>query len=178
MTSTFARGLAELMAEASHLTRDHFHAFGHIVSTYAKVEQGFKFIIAKIIGVPRHVAVILCEPYTSHDLRNVVRSIQAAHDLPCGMAERITGLAKQFENFGPLRNAISHNLWREGVRSNSIKPMGLSIRSGKPKYKGVDDAERDWTLPELEGEALGLNALHATQLKVLDDLGAEHPFDT
>lgn len=43
--------------------------------------------------MPRHVAVILCEPYTSHNLRNVVRSIQSAHDLPDGLPERITDLA-------------------------------------------------------------------------------------
>src|SRR4051812_25560939 len=110
------------MVTANHLTQGHFHVFGHIVSTYAKVEQGFKFIIAKIIGVPRHVAVILCEPYSALHLLNVTRSIQSAHDLPSGMSERITYLADQFDHFAPLRNAISHDLWREGIRANSIKP--------------------------------------------------------
>lgn len=93
------------------------------------------------------------------------------------MSGRIVDLTRQFEQFGPLRNAISHNLWREGVRPNSIKPMRLDIRSGKPKYKGTDDTERDWTLPELEAEAVRLNVLHATQLKLLDELGPEHAFD-
>jgi hypothetical protein len=55
--------------------------------------------------------------------------------------------------------------------------MKLDIRSGKPRYKGTDDEERDWTLQELEDEAVRLNALHIAQLRLLDDLGAEHAFD-
>ena len=121
--------------ETSHLTQGHFHAFGYLVSTYAKVEQGFKFIIAKIIGAPRHVAMLLCEPYSAQSLRTVVQSISSAYDLPNGMSGQIVDLTRQFEQLGPLRNAISHNLWREGVRPNSIKPMRLDIRSANPSTK-------------------------------------------
>jgi hypothetical protein len=165
------------MAEASHLTQAHFHAFGHIISTYAKVEQGFKFIIAKIINVPRHVAVLLCEPYTTQSLRNVVSTVHTAYVVPDEIRERLIELVKQFEEFGKLRNAIGHNIWTEGTRADSIRPMRLDIRSGKPKYKGTDDAERDWTLQELQNEAHRLNGLHTDLCKLLDDFGPGHSFD-
>jgi hypothetical protein len=160
----------------SHLTQGHFHAFGYIVSTYAKVEQGLKFIIAQILGVPRSIVMMLCEPYTSNTLRNVTRSINAAHVLP-GINERITNLVGEFKSFGLLRNNISHNMWIVGTRPNSIKPIRLDIRSGKPEFYGGDDTERDWLLSELEAEAMRLEALHALQLKLLNDLGAEDIVD-
>jgi hypothetical protein len=165
------------MTSADYLTQEHFYVFGYIVSNYAKVEQGFKFIVAKIIGVPRHVAVLLCEPYSTLSLRNVVSTIHTAYAVPDDLRERLATHVKEFESFGPLRNAISHNIWREGTRQGSIKPMRLNIRSGSPKYVGADDAERDWTLDELADEAERLNALHNAQMKLLKDFGPEHQFD-
>jgi hypothetical protein len=153
----------------SELTRAHFYAFGYIVSTYAKVEQGFKFIIAQIIGVRRHVALVLSEPYTSENLRDVIKSL-AESDLAFDKAERVVDLAKRFEKFGPLRNAIGHNLWKEGARADAVKPMRLDIRSGKTRYKGLDATERDWTLAELDAEAQKLNQLHAEQVALLNEL--------
>lgn len=166
------------MTTAAHLTPEHFYAFGYIVSTYAKVETGFSFIIAKIIGVPRHVAVLLCEPYSSQSLRNVVSTVHTTdYDMSDDLRERITDLANQFEGFGQLRNAIAHDIWTKGFREGSIKPMRLNIRSGKPKFIGADDGERDWTLDELSDEAEKLQALHRAQQELIKDLGPEHEFD-
>jgi hypothetical protein len=64
-------------------------------------------------------------------------------------------------------------MWKEGIRPNSIKPIHLDIRSGKPVFRGAEDDERDWTIQELEAEAIRLNALHSAQIKLLRDLGVE-----
>jgi hypothetical protein len=119
----------------------------------------------------------MCEPYNVRSLLNVVKTIHTAYDVPDALRERIDELVKRFEAFAQLRNAISHELWNEGARAHSIRPMRLDIRSGKPKYKGVDDVERDWTLQELRDEAHRLNSLHADLGKLLDDLGPGRAFD-
>jgi hypothetical protein len=151
-----------------------FHAFGYIISTYAKVEQGFKFLIGHLVDVPRPIAMMLCEPYTTANLRNVTKIIAAAYDLPCDIRQRIADMVGELKSFGKLRNDIGHNMWKDGVRPNSIKPIHLDIRSGKPVFRGAEDGERDWTIEELEAEAVRLNALHSAQLKLLRDLGVEN----
>jgi hypothetical protein len=95
---------------SSSLEQAQFHAFGYIISTYAKVEQGFKFLIAHLIDVPRPIAVMLCEPYTTANLRNVTKSLAAAYEPPSDVRQRITDMVGELKSFGktPKRHQPQH----------------------------------------------------------------------
>lgn len=153
------------------LTGAEFHAFGYIVSTYAKVEVGFKLIIGRILGLDNWVIGILSEPYGTMDLRNVTKSIVKSSDISDELQERIVQLVGDFKTFSGLRTDICHSMWGDGICPNSIRPLRLDIRSGKLVLKGVHDDDKDWALDELEEQAKRLNALHARQVAVLKELG-------
>ena len=51
--------------------------------------------------------------------------------------------------------------------------MRLDVRTGKMlRITGLEASDRDWTLSELEAEAVRLNTLHATLIKLISDLEA------
>ena len=88
------------------------------------------------------------------------------------VADELRGLLKEFETFSRLRNSIAHNMWNEGTRDASVKPMRLDINSGKVKFVGIHEDENDWTIDELDAEALRLQALHGRQVELLQKLMA------
>ena len=157
--------------EEHHLTPAHFHAFGYIVSTYAKVEQGFKILISEMLDIDIYIAAILCEPYTTLQLRNVMNSLNKHYTLPNDCNKRLCDLIGEFKTFSRLRNDIGHSMWTDGTRDKSVKPINLDIRSGKAKVLGISDDEHDWTIEELDAEAIRLNALHNRLSSLMEDLG-------
>lgn len=146
-----------------HLTPAHFHAFGYIISTYAKIEQGFKAIISGITGLDVNEIAIMTEPYSSMQLRNVITSMSEFRPLPDRGNEQLKELISEFATFSKLRNQIAHSMWTEGNRPDSIKPLNVDIRSGKAKYFGIDEDERDWTIAELDDEAIRMMDFHQKQ---------------
>ena len=54
-----------------------------------------------------------------------------------------------------IRNFIAHSRWQAGARADSVRPVGVDIRSGTAKWI-VTDESRDWLIGELADEALKL----------------------
>ena len=160
--------------EPHHLTPRHFHVFGHLVSTYAKVEHGMKLLITRFAGMPDEAGFILFEPYSALDICNVISGLVSSYDLPEGIETKLIEAVSEFKSFAPLRNAIAHDLWTEGSRPASIKPMRIDVRSGKSlRIRGMDDSERDWTFPELEAEVSRMSTLHGALIKLVREIQDE-----
>lgn len=159
------------MDEPHHLTEAHYYAFGYLISTYAKVEQGFKIFIGRMSGMELYAVAIICEPYSALQLRNVLTSLNRHFELPDDCNKRLCDLVGEFKTFSRLRNDIGHYMWTVGNRPNSVKPLGMDIRSGHAKAVGVNDQERDWTLEELNAEAIRLQDLHRRQVDLMVELG-------
>lgn len=157
----------------SPVTKDHLLGFGGIIHYYASAEAGIKIGLATVLGVELIDVMILCEPYSSLDLRNVAKSISKAHEPITPEVERFLQLIGDFGAFGPMRNLIAHSRWKAGQREGSIKPTRLDIRDGKARAYGMLEDERDWTAPELFEEADKLVDLNRRIGQFLTDVDAE-----
>jgi hypothetical protein len=51
--------------------------------------------------------------------------------------------------YNSLRNAIAHSSWKKGKRTDSVKPLDLSVRGGRVKFKGLSEDEREYPPDEL-----------------------------
>ena len=154
------------------VTRDHMTAFGAITHYYACAESGLKICLAGMAEMDLRVMLIFTEPYSAVNLRNVCKSIAKAKYLPDDpLGPRFTQLAGDLGAFGPLRNHIAHSRWTRGQRQGSIRPFGVDIRSGAPKFHGLDPSERDWTSDELLTEADKLSLLNRRIVQFITDSG-------
>lgn len=147
------------------LDRYHLTLFGGIIQLFAKVEVGFKLVLAGLINTDISTAVILSDSYTSMQLRRVVKSLSKLPNsrLSSENNEKLVHLVGHFKTFGPVRNHIAHNQWTEGHQSETIKPMLIDIRSEKPKHVGMDPDEEEYTHDDL------LKKYHDLQ-KLADDI--------
>ncbi|QLC23786.1 hypothetical protein HFP57_01215 [Parasphingopyxis algicola] len=125
------------------------HAFGNVVHQSANFETGLKITLAGILDIRPRQVLILVEPYSAPKLRGVLKSIARQSAWPEGALEELVGLIGQGKAHIPLRNHIAHSRWTEGVRQNSIKPIGLKINNENVAYFGNDDEERDWLAEEI-----------------------------
>jgi hypothetical protein len=128
-------------------------AFGGIIHHYAAAEFGIKLILSGMLEIEVTELLILTEPYSSLDLRNVAKSIAKSRFVQTPEILRFLQLVGDLGTFGALRNNIAHSRWTSGDRRGSIKPHKLDIRSGSVKFVGAEEDERDWTTKELEAEA-------------------------
>ena len=135
-------------------------AFGRIINYYADAETGIKIALAGMLEIDMFELLVLTEPYSSLDLRNVAKSI-AKHRFDAGRErDQFCQLVGDLGAFGPLRNNIAHSRWTKGERRGSIKPHRVDIRSGVVKFHGAEEGERDWTTKELQAEVLKLLLLN------------------
>ncbi len=119
-----------------------------------------------------HVMLILTEPYSALNLRNVCTSIAKAKYLPDDpLGTRFTHLAGDLGAFGKLRNQVAHSRWTLGQREGSIRTWGVNIRSGTPQFHGQEPDEKDWTANELFMEAKKLFGLNARIVQFMKDSG-------
>jgi hypothetical protein len=155
------------------VTKDHLLGFGAIIHYYATAESGIKMGLACVLGIELIDLMILSEPYTSLNLRNVSKSIAKVREPITPEAERFLQIVGDFGAFGTLRNLIAHSRWREGHRAGSIRPSRLDIREGKARVYGLGEEEEDWTVADLWAEADKLVDLNRRIQAFLVDVGAE-----
>jgi hypothetical protein len=136
-------------------------AIGVFVMHYAAIETEFKLILSAIMDLSIYEFSILSEPYTTQDVRNVMRSM-VKHKLPPDQPERekLIQFVGAFNTFSRLRNQIAHSKWTLGERSGSIKPLGVDIRNGKAKFIGNDPGEKDYTASELVDQCARIGKLY------------------
>lgn len=156
------------------VTREHMTAFGAIAHYYACAESGLRICLAGMAEMDLRIMLILTEPYSAVNLRAVCKSIAKAKYLPGDpLGARFTQLAGDLGAFGPLRNQIAHSRWTYGQRDGAIRPLGVDIRSGTPKFHGQNLDEKDWTADELLVKADELAALNTRIVQFLKDSGIE-----
>lgn len=163
-------------SEKQLIGHEHLLLFGGITHIYARAEFGLKVVMAGLLKVDLNTIMILTEPYGSHQLRNVLSSLNKnvaiiLKTLGPKNHERLIDLIGQLKSFGPLRNNIAHTQWVAGKRPGSIKPIRLDIQSGKAKYHGIHDEEKNYTLSDLRKEAEALQQLQLDIYKFLNDTG-------
>ncbi|MBW4331576.1 hypothetical protein KY084_11920 [Stakelama sp. CBK3Z-3] len=138
-------------------------AFGKIVHLYAEIEWGVRCVLAGILEIPLVEALVASDPYSASTLKNVVKSATKLSRLSKGEQEEIIQIVGNWGAFAGLRNAIAHRRWEAGTRPDSIRPVGVHIRSGKPVMIG-DTEDRDWIEAELVAEAQKLYELNQRAL--------------
>lgn len=149
------------------LTAKHYKVFGHITVEYASVDVGLKITLGGFLGHGVVQALVLSAPYTSLQLRNVMKSMAHLHmhegSHSREMLNIVIGIHKKA---GTLRNDIAHNLWRKGDRAGAVAPAYMEIRNEKPQLKGVLETHRDYTMADLEKCANGLVAANTILSKI------------
>ncbi|MEZ5880787.1 MAG: hypothetical protein R3D35_09015 [Nitratireductor sp.] len=132
------------------LSDEHYILFGRIAYGYAAAETGFKLLLAAMTKTDIGLMMVLSEPYTAKQLRDVVQSIAHASTFD-GKNEKdqLIGLLGEHKRLTPIRTAVAHFRWTNGTRENSIRPVSLDIRSGKAIPRGYEDSERDYTVDDL-----------------------------
>jgi hypothetical protein len=145
---SFFRGLA--MSKPKYVLDDeHFRAFGGIINIFARHEHLMVGVMAKLLGASIfYVSMITSElPYRGK--RDTLLAMIKARGLSKTQIEKISGFLGQLHKYNKLRNAIAHSSWKEGSRPESVKPFGMSVRSGDTTVVGMDDEEPDYTAEEL-----------------------------
>ncbi len=146
-------------------------AFGAITHYYASAESGIKIVLAGMLEIDLAEFLILTEPHSSLDLRNVAKSIAKHRFKQTPEIEQFRQIVGDLGSFGALRNNIAHSRWSRGSRRNSIKPFRIDIRSGVAKFHGAEEEECDWTTGELIAEADKLIRLNRRITQLLVDTG-------
>ena len=160
------------------VTQKHFTAFGGIIHYYACAESGLKICLAGMAEMDLRVMLIFTEPYSAVNLRNVCKSVAKARYLPDDpLGLRFCQLAGDLGAYGPLRNQVGHSRWTMGQRPGSIRPFGVDIRSGSPKFHGQEVDERDWTADELADQGEGLYQLNRRIVQFMHDSGITAAMD-
>jgi hypothetical protein len=151
------------------VTKEHLLAFGGIIHHYAVAENGIKIALATLMGIELVDVMILTEPYSSLNLRNVAKSLAKVKE-PINEPVRVfLQIVGDFGAFGAIRNNIAHNRWTDGSRPNSVKPSRLDIREGKARVYGASHEERDWLLEELYQQSDALVDLNKRIIQFLVD---------
>lgn len=154
------------------VSEGHLIEFGEIIYLYATAESGIKIALSDILRMDLGELLILTEPYSSQNLRNVAKSIIKQRTPEGPLRDRFVGIIGRFGTFGRIRNHIAHSRWTAGKRTNSIRPFGIDIRSGSAKFLGIDPDEEDFTPDDLLRVAGDLLRLNQDIVQFLDDIGA------
>ncbi|MFN3726646.1 MAG: hypothetical protein ACK4SZ_10110 [Allosphingosinicella sp.] len=154
----------------------HYTAFGQIVHFYASVEFGIKACLAGILEVPLIESLIMCEPYSAAQLKNVAKSITKESRLSDKDKETFCHIVGEWSGFSSLRNQIAHNRWSRGSRPGSIIPVGIDIRSGRAIWIVKEDS-RDWLAPELSEEADKIGKVNARLQRFHNETGIAEIID-
>lgn len=154
-----------------HPNDDQLCAFGAIIHYYACAESGIKIALAGMLRIDLVELLILTEPHSSMDLRNVAKSIAKERFKLTPEVERFCQLVGDLGAFGALRNAVAHSRWTKGARQCSIKPFRVDIRSGSARFIGDDDEERDWTADELTEQGQKLFELNHRIVQFMKETG-------
>lgn len=154
------------------LTTEHYTAFGLVTHCYASVEFGIKATLGGILELPFIEALIIAEPYSAAQLKNVAKSLAKESLLSKAHQERFVQIVGDWSGFSSLRNQIAHCRWQKSERPGAIRAVGVDIRSGTAKWI-VTEETRDWTAKELMEEALKLTSVNERLQKLHEEAGIQ-----
>ena len=147
-------------------------AFGTITHSYATVEYGIKATLGGILEIPLVEALIVAEPYSAHQLKNVAKSLVKESMLEKSHQDRFIEIVGNWSGYSSIRNQIAHCRWTTGDRPGSVRAVGIDIRSGTAKWIVREDT-RDWTAKELGQQSLELADINAALKKLHADAGIQ-----
>lgn len=151
--------------------------FGAIIYWYAQVEFGVKSVLAGVLDIHMYDMMILAEPYSAANLRNVAKSIVKDSAMNKANQTIFIGLVGEFGTFGTIRNTVAHRRWTAGTRPGSIRAVGLDIRSGAAKSLGLDPSEKDYLAADLFAQAEKLIELNLRFVRFIQTSGLEARID-
>ncbi len=85
--------------------------------------------------------------------KDALKALLGVVSVPFDQFERVSWFLGEMHKHNDLRNSIAHHVWSLGARPGTIKPLALSVRSGKTTIKGNTDADPDYTEDELKSIA-------------------------
>jgi hypothetical protein len=133
----------------SALTQDHFMAFGAIVHQFARHEYLMQCLMNTVVRVHITPLSMLTVELSYRARRETLLSLIRAKPLPKKQLERIESYLAALHKHNGLRNAIAHQLWKEGTRNGTVRPFGLSVRGGNVAIKGIIENEQEYTENDL-----------------------------
>jgi len=157
--------------KSSPLTPDHFAAFGAIIHHFARHEYLMQCIVSALIEVPLVPVSILTVELGYRARRETLLSLMRAKPLPKKQLERIETFLSILDKRNGLRNAIAHNVWKSGTQAGSIRPVGISVRGGEARFKGLAEGEDEYTADKLRRTANELARSYDKFVAYLDDEG-------
>jgi hypothetical protein len=149
------------MAEITYpLTHDHLQAFGGIVQLFARFERLVEIAVSAILGTKYGLTAISMASLGYNAKCDVLLSLVATVIMDQKHKDAISTHVKDFNAFSGLRNNIAHHVWREGTKSDTIKPLSVKSQGGKGKVTGFKDDEPEYTVAELFKIGNTLIAIH------------------
>ena len=145
--------MAEPETDQPTLTKEHCCAFGAITVAFARHEMLMVGAISNLLNVnPGGLMHLTAEmPYRAK--KDALTALIKQSDLSKSDQNRIVWHLGQFHTYNDLRNSIAHYIWKRGTRPGSVKPLSLSVRSGKTTIRGITHDEDDYTVEELNSIA-------------------------
>jgi hypothetical protein len=140
--------------DTSPVASEHMLGFGAIIHLFARHERLMIGVMGRLMNAhPYQVAQITAElPYRGKRETLIAMIKQATIDPK--HVERVCWFLGELHKHSHLRNSIAHSAWKAGGREGAIKPLAMSIRGGQTAFKGMDDAETDYTASDLLAVAM------------------------
>ena len=126
----------------------YLHAFGYLISTFARVEKGFLYFLEQVTGLDFYQLSILTTPYSAVDWENVLTAFLDQEDVAPEDSGEMREVLKVWVGCRALRNKIAHELWTPGEAEGAIKPIGMRNR-GSVKLYGHEDNEVELSYEQL-----------------------------
>jgi hypothetical protein len=155
----------------SVLTPDYFAAFGAIIHHFARHEYLMQCIVSAIIDVPIVPVSILTVELGYRARRETLLSLMRSKPLPKAQLQRIETFLAILDKRNALRNAIAHQAWKQGTRPGSVRPIGISVRGGEARFKGLAKSEDEYTADKLRRIANELGRSYDRFVAYLDREG-------
>jgi|SRR6516162_5856275 hypothetical protein len=154
------------------LTDEHLHAFGIIVHQFALFERLIELCIAACLGSRLPITAIAISQLSYSAKSDSLKSILYVEG--SGLfdhRQQLSSIVDRFNEYSPIRNAVAHHQWIEGTGPNSIKPLIVSSRGGKPKIRGLLDEDKDYLPDELFEIGDRLNDIRRELMQFTVDIG-------
>jgi hypothetical protein len=140
-------------APSSHITDEHYAAFGRIVNTIANIDGLLDGVITAMVQAKQKEIVLpLLTMLSSKSKIDYIVAIGKESTMSPAAIKELEKLMDRVRRARGLRNDIAHCTWMPGTKPGTIKPLAMSARTVL-KMLGVKHNENQWTANALNAEA-------------------------
>lgn len=126
----------------------YLHAFGYLISTFARIEKGFLYFLEQATDLDFYQLCILTAPYSAVDWENVLTAFLDQEGVTPEDSGEMREVLAVWVGCRGLRNKIAHELWTSGEAKGAIKPIGMRNR-GRVKLYGHEASEEELSYEQL-----------------------------